>query len=47
MRHIIMFFVFLLFSAAAYAGEIRSAGPVILVERQARDVKAVMYMTTW
>lgn len=46
-RIVLMFLVFLLFCQAAYAGEIRSAGPVVLAERQAVDVKVVMYMTTW
>lgn len=46
-RIVIMFFVLFLFCNAAYAGEIRSAGPVVLVERQAGDVKVIMYMTTW
>ena len=48
MRRIVnLFFVFLLFCTFAYAGEIRSAGPVVLVEKQAGDVRVVMYMTTW
>jgi len=48
MRRITMLcFASLLFCASAYAGEIRSADPVVLVDRQAGDVRVVMYMTTW
>jgi hypothetical protein len=46
-RILILFFVFFLFCISAYAGESRYAGPVVLAERQAGDVRAVMYMTTW
>jgi len=46
-RIVILFFVFLLFCSSAYAGEIGSVAPVVLVERQAGDVRVVMYMTTW
>lgn len=46
-RVVIIFIVFLLFCQTAYAGEIRSAGPVVLAERKAVDVNVVMYMTTW
>ncbi|MBI5631920.1 MAG: hypothetical protein HZA15_00340 [Nitrospirae bacterium] len=44
---VILFFAFLLFCQSAYAGEISGAGPVLLAENRAGDVKAVMYMTTW
>ncbi len=48
MRRIVMLFVVvLLLCTFAYAGEIRAAGPFVLAERQAGDVKVVMYMTTW
>lgn len=48
MRRITMlFFALLLFCTSAYAGENKVPVPGDRVERQAEDVRVVMYMTTW
>ncbi len=46
-RFVILLFALLLFSSSALAGEIRSAGSVVLAERQTGDIRVVLYMTTW
>ncbi|MBI5074029.1 MAG: hypothetical protein HZB62_02495 [Nitrospirae bacterium] len=46
-RIVILFSVLLLFCASAYAGERSASGSVVLAERQAADVRVVMYMTSW
>jgi len=42
------FLLVMLFSQSAYAGERGSAvGSLLLAERQAGEVRVVLYMTTW
>lgn len=48
MRRIVLLFpVLLLFCASVYAGEMSAPGPAVLSQRQAADVRVVMYMTSW
>ena len=46
-RIVILLFVSLLFCQSAYAGEIRSTGPVVIAERPAGEINVVMYMAPW
>lgn len=46
-RLTLLFIAALLFCSSAYAAEIRPAGPVVLVDRKAGDIRVVMYMTSW
>jgi hypothetical protein len=46
-RIVVLFIAALLSGAYAYAGQVGPDRPIVFADRQAKDVRVVMYMTTW